>query len=735
MFAPQVNSSPKLTVVSSLTAPKYLEICEVKVLKTLESTRLAALDQLPALETSDEQLFNSLAELASLTFNAPIALIYLIDEKRQWIKAQYGLDADHISGEISFCHHTIIADDVIVVSNAAEDGRFSDDSLVTGSSHVRFYAGAPLITPDGHRLGTICIFDKVARPFAEADVLRLRVIAKSVMGASLLRSDRRERERLSSVVALQNKLLTLAEDMAGVGTWSWDVAADRTTWSDQVYRIHGYEPDVEPPALQGVLDRYHPSDAKLLAAHVQRAVAEGLDYALQARVYRPDGAERHVIARGACRIDEDGRVSALVGTFQDITEHVADEKFVRALTDHLPGLVGYWDTQLRCRFANAAYEEWFGQSQEHMSGTSLPELLGTERFAQVEHYVVAALNGETHTFPRTLVKFDGTVAQTLTHYIPDVSASGLTQGFFVLVSDVTALKRAEEKLIEVAAEREKLIDELTTLSATRDDANKALALANQILGDNETKLEALVAERTAALRTEINNRRIMATAVAHELNQPLAAILGFLQTLTLLADRGDASTTMLSTVSDLSQRASSQAIRAGDILKLLRNSITRDNSVRTDEDIGIIIEETLATALADAEGLDVTLKCNGSARSAHAIVNRTQIRQVLGNLIQNAVEAVSGTDQREVTVTLSHDQGTKVIRVDVADSGPGISPEVAKGLFMPFLSNKPHGMGIGLSISREIIEEHQGKLTMSPNPRGGAIFSIVLPSDELALAS
>ncbi len=687
------------------------------------------------MDTSSEQLFDSLAELASLAFNAPIALISLIDEKRQWIKAPIGLDVRQIVHDISFCHYAINADNVLVVSDAAVDGRFSDNPIVTGSPHIRFYAGAPLIAPDGHRLGTICVFDKMARTFTEADVLHLQATAKSVSAALLLRRDSGERERLTNVVTLQNRLLSLAEDMAGVGTWSWDVAADRTTWSDQVYRIHGYEPEVEPPALQGVLDRYHPDDATLLAAHVQRAVAEGLDYALQARVYRPDGAERHVVARGACRKDADGRVSALVGTFQDITEHVADEKFVRALADNLPGLVGYWDIELRCRFANAAYEEWFGRSPERVLGMSLSQLLGAEAFAEVEKYVVASLGGEIQIFSRTLVKPDGAVGHTLTHYIPDISASGLTQGFFVLASDVTDLKRAEEELIEVAAEREELIGNLMALSEMRDDANKALAAANKILGNNEAALEALVTERTAALRTEINNRRIMATAIAHELNQPLAALSAFLQALTLLAERGDISPAMLTTILDLSQRAGTQAIRAGDILKILRNSIMRDDSARTDEDIGTIIEEVVATAMADAEGLDVTLQFNRPTSRVSAIVNRTQMRQVLSNLIQNAIEAVSGTDLREVTVSLLNDQGAEVVRVDVADTGPGISPEMTDRLFMPFLSNKPHGMGIGLSISREIIEEHQGKLTTRPNLGGGAIFSFVLPIGELVVAA
>ena len=366
----------------------------------LESERLAALDRLEVLDTPSEPLFDSLTNLAALTFHTPIALISLVDQERQWFKACVGLDVDHTARDISFCQHAILSDQVFVVLDAPHDERFRDNPLVTGPPDIRFYAGAPLITPEGYRLGTLCVIDTAAREtFTGAEASRLQAIAKSVMQALLLRLDSRERERIAIVAAEQTKLLRLAEDMAGVGTWSWDVATDRTSWSDQVYRIHGYELGDEPPALQGVLDRYHPDDAKTLADHVQRAVAEGRDYALQARIYRPDGSERHVVARGSCRKGPNGAVAAIVGTFQDITEHVTAERFIRALTDNLPGMVGYWDAELRCRFANAAYGEWFGQSPESMLRITLPELLGTELFAKSQQHIEAAFGVTPFSHP------------------------------------------------------------------------------------------------------------------------------------------------------------------------------------------------------------------------------------------------------------------------------------------------------------------------------------------------
>jgi light-regulated signal transduction histidine kinase (bacteriophytochrome) len=260
-----------------------------------------------------------------------------------------------------------------------------------------------------------------------------------------------------------------------------------------------------------------------------------------------------------------------------------------------------------------------------------------------------------------------------------------------------------------------------------EDANRVLAKANEVLVINEVALERLVAQRTAALRAEINTRRIMATAIAHELNQPLTAVSSYLSGTALLAERGDMTPETLAMIAKGSRQAARNAIRAGDILKLLRNSITRDDTALTDEDIGTIISEAIAVAVVDGDGLGIKFSFDHSAKGMNVMVNRTQIRQVMANLIQNAAEAVTGTARREVRVTVNQDTATGLLTIDVADTGPGISPEQLAGLFMPFVSNKPHGMGIGLSISREIVEQHHGKLTTRANPGGGAIFSLVLP--------
>ena len=285
-----------------------------------ELDRLAALNRLEILDTPPEPLFDSLTELAALTFETPIALITMVDNQRQWFKSCIGLDVDHTARSISFCQYAIESDAPLIVLDAKLDRRFTDTPLVTGPPYIRFYAGAPLTTSSGHRLGTLCVIDTAPRDqFDATQVGKLQALADSVMQALELRLAARERARLEVVSQERQALLVQAERMAGVGTWSLDVATDQTTWSDEVYRIHGVDPSNGSPELAEALACYRPDDARRVGEHIAHAVATGEAFDFQAQIVQPDGEERDVLVRGACRFDADGVVTGLFGAFQDVT--------------------------------------------------------------------------------------------------------------------------------------------------------------------------------------------------------------------------------------------------------------------------------------------------------------------------------------------------------------------------------------------------------------------------------
>jgi GAF domain-containing protein len=152
-----------------------------------EKKRLKILWQYEVLDTVPEEVFDDLTELAARICEAPIALISLVDEKRQWFKSKVGTPVKETSRDVSFCAHAITQTDLFIVPDATQDKRFARNPLVTSDPQIRFYAGAPLITPDGHALGTLCVIDKVPRDLRPEQQQALRILARHVVSQLELR--------------------------------------------------------------------------------------------------------------------------------------------------------------------------------------------------------------------------------------------------------------------------------------------------------------------------------------------------------------------------------------------------------------------------------------------------------------------------------------------------------------------------------------------------------------------
>ncbi len=157
-----------------------------------EVKRLKVLWQYDVLDTVPEEVFDDLADLAAHICEAPVAMISLVDENRQWFKARVGTSTKETSRDISFCAHAILNDGLLVISDATKDPRFNDNPMVTGPQKIRFYAGAPLVTPDGHALGTLCVLDKQPRKLRSEQLEALRVLAHHVVSQLELRRHARE---------------------------------------------------------------------------------------------------------------------------------------------------------------------------------------------------------------------------------------------------------------------------------------------------------------------------------------------------------------------------------------------------------------------------------------------------------------------------------------------------------------------------------------------------------------
>ncbi|MBT8103177.1 MAG: GAF domain-containing protein [Gammaproteobacteria bacterium] len=147
-----------------------------------EAARVATLHSLNILDTPREDRFDRYTRITARIFDMPIVLISLVDRYRQWFKSAEGLDADETPRDISFCGHAILGDDIFEIRNARRDARFRDNPLVIEQPHIRFYAGAPLEAPNGHKLGTLCIIDRVPRQLTDEEKTMLKNLADMVVG-------------------------------------------------------------------------------------------------------------------------------------------------------------------------------------------------------------------------------------------------------------------------------------------------------------------------------------------------------------------------------------------------------------------------------------------------------------------------------------------------------------------------------------------------------------------------
>lgn len=218
----------------------------------------------------------------------------------------------------------------------------------------------------------------------------------------------------------------------------------------------------------------------------------------------------------------------------------------------------------------------------------------------------------------------------------------------------------------------------------------------------------------------------MAAGLAHELKQPLAAIAAYINFAHRQLKQKDFS---VAKVEEMLDGANAQVFRASEIIDNLRQFIARGETVRTPQNLNAVVRTACEFTDAIAKENNVKTTIDLEASPDTVVINKVQIQQVVVNLKRNAIEAMQNCERREMRVSTRLVEAN-LIRVDVADTGPGLPQEIKDRLFEQFTTTKPHGLGVGLSISRAIIEAHRGKIWAEPNPGGGTIFSFVLPLEE-----
>lgn len=395
--------------------------------------------------------------------------------------------------------------------------------------------------------------------------------------------------------------------------------------------------------------------------------------------------------------DIEGKIGGILIFTEDITERrvvedalCVSERFLRTMTDNLPGLVAYWTSELRCKFANKSYLEWFGKTPEQMVGITIQELMGEDLFKRYEHHINSVLQGKPQHFERTLIKPTGEAGHTWAQYIPDV-VDGTVQGFYVLISDVTELKHAEEE---------------------------------------KGKLEAQLQQ---AQKIESVGR--LAGGVAHDFNNLLTVILGYTQ---LSIMELDPTHPVYSHLEGIRKAADRSADLTHQLLAFARKQTIAPKVLN----LNVTVEHVLKM-LRRLIGEDINLTWQPANELWQVKIDPSQVDQILANLCVNARDAIG--DVGKITIETGHCTFDKeycathlgfipgeFVLLAVSDDGSGMDKETMSHVFEPFFTTKGigEGTGLGLAMVYGIVKQNNGFINIYSEPGHGTTFKIYLPRHE-----
>jgi two-component system sensor histidine kinase/response regulator len=466
----------------------------------------------------------------------------------------------------------------------------------------------------------------------------------------------------------------------------------------------------------GWLEQVHPDDRAGMAAAWQAALASGGDFHAEMRIRRHDGEYRWFDGRATRLASADGASFKWFGAHTDVTEYrrmQADaasraqelelkvnertaelreantgiesrERFLRTVTDTVPGMVSYWNRELRCEFANLACREWFGRTAEQMQGVHVRDLLGEEDYVQQEPYLRAALSGEAQRLERTLQRGGSEPAHSWTHYVPDRQGDTV-HGLLVLVSDVTPLKRAEQRLQQLNAE----------LAQARDQADAA----------NRAKSEFLA-------------------NMSHEIRTPMNVVLG----LTGLLLRDSKRPEQAGRLRKVDEAARHLLSIINDILDLSKIEAGRLELEQTHFALAVVLDHVHSLIAESAAAKGLLIELDAGEVPLWLKGDPMRLSQALLNYASNAVKF---TERGVITLRtrlLSDDSNGLLVRFEVQDTGLGIAPEQQQRLFEAFqqadasTTRRFGGTGLGLTITRRLAQLMDGSAGVDSELGRGSTF-------------
>jgi two-component system sensor kinase FixL len=497
-------------------------------------------------------------------------------------------------------------------------------------------------------------------------------------------------DRIAPDVPVGDERLRRGVEEAGIGTWTLDLLTHELMWSAATQRLFGLATGA-PASFSLLMSLLEPQDRDRIRLAISRTAETGCNFDIQCRINREVGGNHWIRMRGGPVTGADGTPCYLSGIILDIDEEKQledalrkNEGHLRSILETVPDAMIVIDERGIMQFFSSAAERLFGYSASEAIGKNVSALMPAPDSARHDGYLKRYRStGERHIIGIGRIvtgkRRDGTTFPM--HLSIGETQSGGAPYFTGFVRDLTEHQRTQVQLQEMQSE----LVHVSRLSA---------------MGE-------------------------MASALAHELNQPLAAISNYMNgSRRLLAASTDPNASKIEAAMD---RAAEQAQRAGQIIRRLRDFVSRGESEKRVESLSRLIEEAAALGLTGAREQGVLLRFDLDREFDMVLVDRVQIQQVLVNLFRNALEAMAHSSQRELVATNSR-ATDDMIEVAISDTGHGFAEDVQPNLFQTFFTTKETGMGVGLSISRTIVEAHGGRMWAETNRAGGAIFRFTLPA-------
>jgi PAS domain S-box-containing protein len=444
-----------------------------------EAARLAALYRYEVLDSPPEKELDDLVHLAAYICNTPISLISLVDSDRQWFKSKVGLAATQTSRIIAFCAHAILDDNLLIVPDTLADERFKNNPLVTGDPHVRFYCGAPLITPDGYRIGVLNVIDHVPRELSEEQLEAVRVLSRQVMDHLTL--DREHRELIQAVnerthveeeLKRNEEKFRALSDTTSSGIYIY--SGDRILFANPAATtITGYRLD-ELLALS-FWDLIHPAFRTQLQTRVQ-AFERGEDVPAQVdfQIVRKDGAVRWISFTSAS-IEYEGQ-AARIGTAFDISEHKQAlietfdrERLLQTIYDSEPECVKLVDSQGQLLSMNRAGLDMLeAGSLTEVQGQSIYPMVAEEHRQSFRALIEAVFQGESGSLEYEMVGLNGVRRFLETQACPLRDQAGEVQALLGITRDISYKRQAMEALRTSEARLHAILDNSPSMVFLKD---------------------------------------------------------------------------------------------------------------------------------------------------------------------------------------------------------------------------------------------------------------------------